>query len=182
MLVNSVCMYEYVTNTMCLWKLLFVKSVYINAGNGNAIMPATRATAKQIHPSLQCSVRITFFNNSTRWLAGQLAIYHVGLSLLLMAGMFEFLCILFNNFSQVVHSKIHELSSSCKVKYYLKTLMDQAGVEHNVFTSFKPCFLIILLYLSTYVCNCNTTFKYTLPAMLSLFKTLLSIQVYLCQV
>ena len=99
-----------------------------------------------------------------------------------MAGLFEFLCILFNNFSQVVHSKIHELSSSCKVKYYLKTVMDQAGVEHNVFTSFKPCFLIILLYLSTYVCNCNTTFKYTLPAMLSLFKTLLSIQVYLCQV
>src|SRR4029434_7511478 len=70
MLDNSVCMYEYVTNTVCLWKLLFVKSVYINAGNGNAIMPATRATAKQIHPSLQCSVRIQFFNNSTRWLAG----------------------------------------------------------------------------------------------------------------
>src|SRR4029434_10968619 len=42
MLVNSVCMYEYVTNTVCLWKLLFVKSVYINAGNGNAIMRATR--------------------------------------------------------------------------------------------------------------------------------------------
>src|SRR4029434_5843038 len=70
MLVNSVCMYEYVKNTVCLWKLLFVKSVYINAGNGNAIMPATRATVKQIHPSLQCSVRIQFFNNSTRWLAG----------------------------------------------------------------------------------------------------------------
>src|SRR4029434_152159 len=99
-------------------------------------------------------------------------IYHVGLSLLLMAGLFEFLCILFNNFSQVVHSKIHKLSSSCKVKYYLKTLMDQAGVEHNVFTSFKPCFFIILLYLSTVVCSCNTTFKYTLPAMWSLFKNL----------
>ena len=42
MLVNSVCMYEYVTNTVCLCKLLFVKSVYVNAGNGNAIMPATR--------------------------------------------------------------------------------------------------------------------------------------------
>ena len=70
MLDNSVCMYEYVTNTVCLCKLLFVKSVYVNASNGNAIMPATRATAKQIHPSLQCSVRIQFFNNSTRWLAG----------------------------------------------------------------------------------------------------------------
>ena len=140
-------MYEYVTNTVCLWKLLFVKSVYINAGNGNAIMPATRATAKQIHPSLQCSVRIQFFNNSTRWLAGQLAIYHVGLSLLLMAGLFEFLCILFNNFSQVVHSKIHELSSSCKVKYYLTTVMDQAGVEHNVLTSvYQRSNLVFSLY------------------------------------
>ena len=42
MLDNSVCMYEYVTNTVCLCKLLFVKSVYVNASNGNAIMPATR--------------------------------------------------------------------------------------------------------------------------------------------
>src|SRR4029434_850705 len=38
--------------------------------------------------------------------------------------------------------------------------------------AFKHCVLIISLYLSTCVCNCNTTFKYTLPAMLSLFKTL----------
>ena len=42
MLDNSVFMYEYVTNTVCLCKLLFVKSVYVNASNGNAIMPATR--------------------------------------------------------------------------------------------------------------------------------------------
>src|SRR4029434_1295235 len=39
---TSVCMYEYVTNTVCLCKLLFVKSVYVNASNGNAIMPATQ--------------------------------------------------------------------------------------------------------------------------------------------
>src|SRR4029434_8783354 len=39
---TSVCMYESVTNTVCLCKLLFVKSVYVNASNGNAIMPATR--------------------------------------------------------------------------------------------------------------------------------------------